>query len=208
VKAVPDFTRMVQAERATLAPYLESLSPAQWTSATWCDKWNVQQVVGHLIAAANITAPHFIGGFIKSGFNFDKVVEADLVKYAAGSPADVLKRFKGIIDSTRKPPGPGYVSLGEVMVHGEDIRRALGGKGDHPRDHVVTLAAAYCKTGKPLNGKKRSAGLKFVADDMDWSVGDGPEVKGPAMSLILAMVGRRKALDDCTGTGVEILRAR
>lgn len=199
---------MVQAERASLAGYLETLTPAQWNEPTWCAKWNVQQVVGHLIAAANITAPHFIAGFIKSGFNFDKVVENDLVQYATGTPAEVLKRFQGVIGSTRKPPGPGYVALGEIMAHGEDVRRALGSKGDHPREHLVALADAYRKTGKPLNGKKRSTGLRFVANDIEWSAGEGPEVRGPAMSLILAMVGRRRALDDCTGPGVDILRGR
>ncbi len=203
-----DLTPMVQAERASLAAYLETLAPAKWTLPTWCAKWNVQQVVGHLIAAANITAPHFFAGFIKSGFNFDTVVEKDLVQYATGTPAEVLKRFQGIIGSTRKPPGPGYVALGEILVHGEDIRRALGSKGDHPREHLVAVADAYRKTGKPLNGKKRSTGLRFVADDIDWSAGEGPEVRGPAMSLILAMVGRTRALDDCTGPGVEILRGR
>jgi uncharacterized protein (TIGR03083 family) len=203
-----DLTPMVQAERASLATYLETLSPDQWAKPTWCDKWNVQQVVGHLIAAANITAPHFFAGFVKAGFNFDKVVETDLVQYAAGSPADVLKRFQGIVMSTRKPPGPGYVALGEVMAHGEDIRRALGAKGDHPKEHLVALADAYRKTGKPLSGKARSVGLRFVATDIDWTAGDGAEIKGPAMSLILGMVGRKKALDDCTGPGVEVLRGR
>jgi len=47
-----------------------------------------------------------------------------------------------------------------------------------------------------------------ASTDVDWSTGDGPEVAGPAMSLILAMVGRAKALDDCTGDGVELLRSR
>ena len=199
---------MVQAERASLATYLETLTPAQWTLPTWCSKWNVQELVGHLIAAANITAPHFFAGFITSGFNFDKVVEKDLVQYATGTPAEVLKRFHGIIRSTRKPPGPGYVALGEILVHGEDIRRALGSKGDHPREHLVVVADAYRKTGKPLNGKKRSTGLRFVADDINWSAGEGPEVRGPAMSLILAMVGRTRALDDCSGPGVDSLRSR
>jgi len=203
-----DLIPMVQAERAALAPFLAELRPEQWASPTWCTKWNVQQVVGHLIAAANITAPHFFGAFIKAGFKFDKVVEGDLVQYAAGTPTEVLTRFRSIIDSTRKPPGPAYVALGEVMVHGEDIRRALGAKGEHPREHLITLIDAYRKTGKPLNGKVRSAGLKFVADDIDWSAGEGPEVRGPAMSLILGMVGRRAALDDCTGPGVDTLRGR
>lgn len=175
---------------------------------TWCAKWNVQELVGHLIAAANITAPHFFAGFIKSGFNFDKVVENDLVKYATGSPDEVLKRFQEIVGNTRRPPAPTYVPLGEILLHGEDIRRALGSKGDHPREHLEAIADAYRKSGKPLNGKKRSAGLRLVADDIDRSAGEGPEVRGPAMSLILAMVGRRRALEDCTRPGVETLRGR
>ena len=203
-----NLTPFVQAERANLATYLESLAPEQWASPTWCHKWNVQQVVGHLVAAANITAPHFFVGLLKAGFNFDKVVENDLIKYATGTPAEVLARFQGIIGSTRKPPGPGYVALGEVMAHGEDIRRALGSKGEHPAEHLVALGEAYRKTGKPLGGKARSAGLRFVANDFDWSAGEGPEVRGPAMSLILGMVGRRMALDDCSGPGVDLLRSR
>jgi uncharacterized protein (TIGR03083 family) len=203
-----DIISMVQAERATLAPFLESLTPEQWSAPTWCDKWSVRDVVAHLIAAAKITAPHFLAGFLTSGFNFNKVVEKDLKNYSGGSSADVLARFKDVIGSTRKPPGPAYVALGEIMVHGEDIRRALGAKGEHPAAHLLALADAYKKTGAPLNGKKRSAGLTFVANDIEWKSGDGPEIQGPAMSLILAMVGRRKALDDCTGPGVDIIRSR
>ena len=199
---------MVQAERAALAPFLDSLTPEQWSAPTWCDKWSVRDVVGHLIAAANITAPHFFKGFVTSGFNFDKVVDKDLRSYNGGSPAEVAARFRGIVNSTRKPPGPAYVALGEIMVHGEDIRRALGSRGEHPAAHLVALANAYKKTGAPLRGKKRAAGLRFVATDIDWTTGDGPEVKGPAMSLVMGMVGRRKALDDCSGPGVEVLRAR
>ena len=93
-------------------------------------------------------------------------------------------------------------------MHGEDIRRALGAKGEHPEEHLVTLAELYKKTGAPLRAKKRVAGLKLQATDVDWSTGEGPEVKGPCMSLILGMVGRTGALDDCEGAGVETLRTR
>ena len=145
---------------------------------------------------------------MKAGFNFDKTVDTDLRNYSAGTPADVKTRYDAIITSNRKPPGPAYVALGEVMVHGEDIRRALGAKGEHPEAHLVALAEAYKKTGTPLHGKKRVAGLKLQATDADWSTGDGPEVKGPCMSLILGMVGRAAALADCEGEGLETLRAR
>jgi uncharacterized protein (TIGR03083 family) len=205
---VTDYLPMIHAERRSLAGFLETLEPDQWAHATWCDKWSVQDLVGHQIAAARITAPHFFVGLVKRGFSFDRFVEGDLQQYAAGSPDEVLERFRSIIDSDRTPPGPAYVALGEVMVHGEDIRRALGSPGDHPAEHLVQLAEDYKGSGAPLRGKKRAAGLRFVATDTDWSTGDGPEVTGPTMSLVMAMVGRTGALADLTGEGVETLRAR
>jgi uncharacterized protein (TIGR03083 family) len=203
-----DLQPMVHAERRSLADFLDTLTPEQWTAPTWCDKWNVQDLVGHLTAAGNITAPHFFGGFIKTGFSFDKFVEGDLRQYAKGTPADVRARYNAIIDSNRKPPGPGYIALGEIMVHGEDIRRALGATGEHPAEHLTTLAEVYKKTGAPLRAKKRLEGLRLEATDVSWSTGEGPEVRGPCMSLIMAMVGRQGALADCTGDGIETLRAR
>ena len=192
-----DLMPMIHAERQSMADYLATLAPEQWTAPTWCDKWNVQQVTGHLVAAAKITAPHFFGGIIKSGFSFNKFVEKDLITYAAGSPSDVLGRFKSIVTSIRKPPGPAYVALGEVMVHGEEIRRAVGAHGDHATESLTTLAEKYKTSGAPLRAKKRLVGLRLVANDVDWSTGAGPEVSGPCMSLILAMVGRTGALADC-----------
>lgn len=203
-----DLMPMVHEERQSLSDFLGTISDDQWTAPTWCDEWNVQQLVGHLTAAGNITAPHFFAGFVKCGFNFDKFVNGDLQSYAQGSPADVKKGFDAIINSNRKPPGPAYVALGEVMVHGEDIRRALGTRGDHAPEHLTTLADLYKKTGAPLKGKKRVPGLKLVATDLEWSSGEGPEVRGPCMSLIMAMVGRERALDDCDGEGVDTMRAR
>jgi uncharacterized protein (TIGR03083 family) len=203
-----DLMPMIHAERASLGEYLDTLTPEQWSEPTWCDRWNTQQLVGHLVAAARITAPHFFGGLIRKGFSFDRFVDGDLRSYASGTPAEVKARYDAIITSTRTPPGPTYVALGEVMVHGEDIRRPRGARGDHPAEHLVTLADLYKKTGAPLRAKKRLDGLKLVATDVDWSTGEGAEVRGPCMSLILAMVGRARALADCEGPGVETLRSR
>jgi hypothetical protein len=38
--------------------------------------------------------------------------------------------------------------------------------------------------------------------------GDGPEVAGPAMAIIQAITGRKQALADLEGPGVETLRGR
>ena len=60
----------------------------------------------------------------------------------------------------------------------------------------------------PLKAKKRLVGLQLEATDVDWTTGQGEVVRGPCMSLILAMVGRTGALADCEGPGVETLRSR
>ena len=203
-----DYMPMIHAERLLLSKYLDKLTPEQWTAATWCSKWNVHDLVAHMVAAGNITFGHFAGGFIKSGFKFNDTIEADVLLYNGGSSADVKARFDSILTSTKTPPGPKYVAFGEVMVHGEEIRRALGDRGDHPDAHLVALADAYKTTGAPLNGKRRVSGLKLRATDVEWTTGSGPEVTGDCMSLSLAMSGRKQVLDQLTGDGLETLRSR
>jgi len=46
------------------------------------------------------------------------------------------------------------------------------------------------------------------ATDVDWTHGSGPEVTGPAHSLLMAMTGRKDALADLSGDGVDTLRSR
>jgi hypothetical protein len=58
-----------------------------------------------------------------------------------------------------------------------------------------------------VGAKTRIAGLSLKATDTDWSHGDGPEVAGPILSLVLSMTGRGVALTDLAGE-VAILRSR
>jgi hypothetical protein len=50
--------------------------------------------------------------------------------------------------------------------------------------------------------------LTLRATDIDWSTGTGPEVAGPAISIVMAMTGRSCGLEDLKGEGVDTLRAR
>jgi hypothetical protein len=59
-----------------------------------------------------------------------------------------------------------------------------------------------------LGAKKRIAGLRLEATDADWSTGEGPLVRGPLLSLVLAMTGRSVALADLDGPGVAELGRR
>jgi hypothetical protein len=59
-----------------------------------------------------------------------------------------------------------------------------------------------------IGGTNRVAGSTLQATDTDWSHGSGPVVSGPARALMLATTGRKAALDELGGPGLETLRAR
>ena len=98
--------------------------------------------------------------------------------------------------------------MGETLIHGEDIRRPLGIKREHPTDAVVRVADFYKGSNLIIGAKKRIAGLQLTATDTTWSHGTGPEVSGPILSLMMAMTGRKAALDDLSGEGVATLSSR
>ena len=112
------------------------------------------------------------------------------------------------MNSSNHPPGPTDTWLGEVVVHSEDIRRALHIKHAYPTDAAVQVANFYKSSNLLIGAKTRITGLKLRATDADWSTGDGPEVAGPIVSLVLAMTGRTAATDDLAGDGVATLRSR
>jgi uncharacterized protein (TIGR03083 family) len=98
--------------------------------------------------------------------------------------------------------------LGEIVVHGEDIRRPLGIAHKAPEEALVAVADSYRKSNLLIGAKRRIAGLRLRAADADWTSGDGPEVTGPLSSLVLSMTGRAAALADLTGDGVATLATR
>src|SRR5262249_33102447 len=95
----------------------------------------------------------------------------------------------------------------DVFVHTQDVRRPLGRPSTIPEDRLRAVADDL-RANAPMGARKRIAGLRLEATDIDWSTGTGPEVTGPAEALIMAMAGRTAALDDLTGPGVATLRSR
>lgn len=199
---------VIHAERQALANDLAGLGNDQWQTASLCAGWTVQDVVGHMTAAARMTPGRFFGHFVGSGFNFDKMTAKDVAVETAGGTAGTLAGFNEIMSRTTSPPGPIDAMLGENLIHPEDIRRPLGITHEYPLDAVVRTLDFFKKSNLILGAKSRIAGVTLRATDAGWTHGSGPEVSGPAHSLLMAMTGRKAALDDLSGDGVDILRSR
>ena len=198
----------IHAERAALADDLANLTAEQWKTPSLCAEWTVHQVLAHQLSAAKMTPPKFLAKFAGSGFNFNKFAAKEVAAHASGGPAETLAAFQAAQSRTSAPPGPKDTWLGEAFCHGEDIRRPLGIKREYPLPWVTRAIAFYAKSNAIIGGKSRIAGLTLKATDTDFSIGSGPLVEGPAISLLLAASGRKVALDDLSGPGLETLRAR
>jgi uncharacterized protein (TIGR03083 family) len=199
---------LIRAEREALVSDLDQLEEPQWATQSLCAEWTVRDALAHMTATAKMTPPRFFGKFIGSGFRFNVMSARDIATERGTSGADALARFRSVLGASTHPPGPLEAMVGEVVVHGEDIRRPLGIRHKYADDALTTTADFYRGSNLLIGAKRRTEGLTLRADDVDWKAGSGPEVAGPLASIILAITGRRVGLDDLSGEGVATLRGR
>ncbi|WP_188317056.1 maleylpyruvate isomerase family mycothiol-dependent enzyme [Solihabitans fulvus] len=203
-----DTWQLIATERTRLADSLAGLDESAWRSPSLCAGWSNQDALAHIVATAEITQGGFFGGLLRNGFSFQKMVAGDIHRVGAAGVPRMLERLRASAGSRNHPPGPVASMLLEIVVHGEDIAFPLGNAVDHSPEALVG-AAEFGKSAQPLVGcRKRIAGLRLRATDAEWSTGSGPEVSGPLVPLLLAMCGRKAALDSLTGEGVAALRER
>ncbi|WP_121747744.1 maleylpyruvate isomerase family mycothiol-dependent enzyme [Streptomyces sp. E2N166] len=199
---------LIHAERAALAADLGDMTEERWETPSLCVGLTVREVLAHLTAGASLNAVRWMAGVIRCRFDFDKQVAVRLAEQLGTTPAETLERFRRVVPSTTKPPLPALAMLGETVVHGEDIRRPLGIRRDHPVEVVTRVAEYYRGSDLVVLAKGRVDGLRLVADDGPFATGSGPLVSGPTLSLVMAMTGRATYCDELDGDGAELLRGR
>src|SRR5437764_1095425 len=133
----------IQSERRALSGDVEGLSEQQWDTPSMCGGWSVRDVLAHMTAEAKISAPKFFGQLIASGFRFEGVQNKGIAAERGATPADTLRRFRDVLTSKKRPPGPVDTMIGETIVHAEDIRRPLGIKHDYSSEWVTKIADFY-----------------------------------------------------------------
>lgn len=199
---------LVHAERAALAADLAHLGDEQWSAPSLCAGLSVREVVAHLTAAGSLNGFRWLAGVIRCRFDFDHQVAMRLAEQLGSSPAETLARFERVVDSTTSPPLPVLALLGEVVVHGEDIRHPSGITRDHPLHVLTRVARYYAGSDQVVVARSRVRDLRLEATDGPFTTGSGPLVTGRTLALVMAMTGRRVFCDELTGAGVATLRAR
>jgi len=203
-----DVWPLVHAERAALVQDLAGLTDDQWRTPSLCPGWTVHDVAAHLVGNASPTSiPGVLAALVRARFSFDRMNEQDARRHRGDGPAYTLRRLHEVAGLTDAPPlVPLVVRLVEEVVHGEDVRRPVGLRRDYPAEAVVPALEHQVHTKVAIGGgRERAAGVRLRATDADVSIGDGPEVSGPVVSLLLAVSGRDVARADLAGPGLASL---
>lgn len=195
---------VVHAERAALIHDLAGVPAERWTTPSLCPGWDVHDVLAHLVDDAKTTYLGFVRQLAAARFDFDRYNDNAVKRERTGDPTRTLESFRAVSRRTSSAPVPKATRLVETFVHGEDIRRPLGVEHDYPVAHVTTALRFQLKTGVSMGGgKERAHGLRLVAtDDDSVDIGEGPEVRGTALALLLAVSGRPVRTGELTGPGV------
>ena len=203
-----DVWQLVHAERRALVEDLALITDEQWASPSLCGGWTVHDVAAHLVDNARTTRLGIVAAMARARFDFDRQNDQGVARAKGATPGETLQRLREVVGRTTTPPAPLDSRLVEEVVHGEDVRRPLGLRRDYPLESVVRAVAHQLRTPVGLGGgKQRARGIRLVATDADWSHGEGDEVRGPLVSLLLATSGRSAALADLAGPGLGRLEA-
>ncbi|MFE6806691.1 maleylpyruvate isomerase family mycothiol-dependent enzyme [Streptomyces sp. NPDC057681] len=201
-----DVWAIVHAERAALIEDLARLEDDQWLEPSLCDGWTVHDVLAHLVDTARTTRLGFVKDLALARFDFDRQNTRGVERERRSTPQETLERFRQVASRTSTPPAPLDSRLVEEIVHGEDIRRPLGLTRTYPAQAVVRSLRLQTRTPVSFGGAKELlTRIQLKTTDADLTIGTGPEVNGPALSLLLAVMGRRVALDELHGPGVATL---
>jgi len=192
---------MARDEREGFASFLDGLTSQQWNSPTLCELWTVREVAIHTVSYDELTTGGLVGRFLKGRLNTDRINAIGVADYSDRSPQQITV----LIRSYAQPHGltggfGGKIALTDGMIHQQDIRRSIGLPRTIDPERLRT-ALNFARFAPTIRGAWRARGVRLVASDLDWSHGRGPEVRGPGEALLMAMAGRRAALDDLDGPG-------
>jgi len=187
----------VDTHRRAVVAMLERLTDAQWNQRSLCAEWTVRDVAGHLAWQQNIWTPATVLGMLRARGNMDRAI-CDIARRHAQRPVEqLIAQLRRIIGTHRAMPTLTPVEfLIDILVHSQDIAVPLRYPLDLPPEPAAVAATRLWTKDTLLPGVKKLKAQRFVATDIDWSVGQGPEVRGPISAILLLFSGRAVAVID------------
>ncbi len=195
--------------RRAVADLLDGLDEVQLETPSLCAGWSVRMVAGHLVAAVTPTRA-FVRELLRQRGNAHATNTVLARRFAERSAAELAGLLREHADRRYAPPVVGPRGpLADVLIHDGDMRVPLG-LAHTPDPADIAPALEFVTTGRPVGFVPRGVlrGLRLVATDLDRAWGDGDELWGRAVDLLMAVCGRTALLPTLSGAGVAVLAGR
>ncbi len=166
-------------------------------------------MVAHVISYDDLDIRGLLTLAAQARFRLSRINAIALARYTTCSPQQLL----ALLTDNPQPRGllaaalGGRAGLVETLIHHQDIRRALAQPRTIPAQRLVP-ALRTALIAPDVAGPWRIRGIRLVATDLRFSAGMGPEVRGPAEALLMAIAGRCDAVSELSGPGQPKLAAR
>ena len=192
-------TDVLRDERLAMVELLEGLSEAEWATPSLCEGWTVQDVAAHVAFAPVVRPWELLPAMARSRMNVNRFIGDSARSWAGRGREAIMAQLLSNAESGRGPLGmPHAAVVTDAVVHLSDVGRPLG------RHRVVSLPATEVvarfllgpasrwPASLTMGGSPRGrvAGRRLVADDVEWTWGEGEDLCASAETLLLMLTGR------------------
>ncbi|MDX2379131.1 MAG: maleylpyruvate isomerase family mycothiol-dependent enzyme [Acidimicrobiia bacterium] len=186
----------VAAARRGFADLVEGLDEQQREGTTLCAGWTPHHLLAHVTTFVEVPLPKFLFNMGRAGFDSDAASDR-MARALAEHPVDELAAIlRAKAEKKSVIPGfPAELSLSDVTIHTQDVRRGLGLEGAPGEGTVRSVLdfLTHQKQARLLCDTSRLQGLAFRATDIDWhygNVGGAVPISGPSEALMMGIAGR------------------
>jgi uncharacterized protein (TIGR03083 family) len=190
--------------RFQFADRIAALDEAAWNTASWCEGWRVRDVLAHLVRNAEMTHGSLGLDLLRGGFRPDRSMSKAARRLHAVPVPELADRLRAaaprrfhLVGSTEG------MGIADVLVHTADAFRPVGLDVEAPAADAGPALDALWTRGRVVVHAVPHRDRRLVATDLDWSRGDGPEVRGNGIDLLLLVANRRQVLPRLEGPGLS-----
>lgn len=206
-----DVHALAAGRRRSVADLLAGLDAAALATPSLCAGWDVLTVGAHLAGSlAPTAAGELLVGLLRAGGSLHRANDQAARRAARRPVGETVALLRERADSRAAPPVTGPRGpLTDVLVHEGDMRIPLGLTYD-PDPAAVRPGLEFVTTGRPVGfvPRRRLRGLRLVGTDLGWAWGEGAEVHGRGIDLLMAACGRAAVLPRLDGPGRDLLAGR
>jgi uncharacterized protein (TIGR03083 family) len=212
---------LIAEHRRALADALSQLSAEQWHGASLCAGWTPAHVLAHQTMPFRISEAEFMAGMQQYGGDFTRYSDEIAERDSHIPPAELVAVLRENAENPWAPPGGGLAgALSHDVIHGLDSTWLTGLAYDIPAEAMTMILGMITSplalpedavvAAEVQPGAQRTTlfgfpldGIKVSASDLDWSTGQGAELRGRGRDLLPLLAGRKIGHELFSGPGAD-----